>query len=228
MSEHDEMPQDERISALYRMAEGREPPAHLDEVIRREAQREIRRRRQRIIWPSLATAAVLVLSFTLVMQVQDQGGLDGMPMTLEREPTAPPSAPQRDKEKTAAPVVSEGVAQEAVASQPERKLEASKRKVLSEAEPDDSAATNGFEFYTTLPATESQDQERDRNVLGGVAERECGGLLPGPDAAPEGWELIYARLQKEEKQEQAECLRQQFRLKFGRDLPGGGTQKPDL
>ncbi len=248
MSEHDELPQDERISALYRMGEGREPPAHLDETIRREAQREIRRRRQRILWPSLATAAVLVLSFTLVLQVQDQGGLDGMPVTKERDRTASPSAPL---DEAAAPLVaapqaeggaetsavSDGAAQGVSAPREERKLKTDKPETLSRtAAPEPRAkqapaAESDFESYDMERSEQSPVPERAG--AGGVAPLltapVCGGILPDPDAAPEEWRRIYARLLQEQKTEQAECLREQFRLKFGRDVQdiGAGAEKPD-
>jgi hypothetical protein len=247
MSEHDELPQDERISALYRMGQGRTPPAHLDEEIRREAQREIRRRRQRILWPSLATAAVLVLSFTLVLQLQDQGGLDGSPMTLEREPAAPSSAalPEQEVPRIAAPQTeggaevsagADGAAQGVSAPREERKLKVSTPEVRSRTAAPEPRAEKAPAMESDF---ESYDMERsaeppalEKAVVGVAplpAVPACGGILPAPDAAPEEWRRIYAQLRQQENQEQAECLQKQFRLKFGRDIQdlGAGAEKPD-
>ncbi len=84
MSEYDDNPHDEMISRLYRSGSSGEPPAHLDRKILDEAQRAVNRRQWIRAWPSLATAAVLVLSFTLLLRVLEQQPLD-RPMQLDEK-----------------------------------------------------------------------------------------------------------------------------------------------
>ncbi len=67
---------DKRISRLYRMGSKTEPPKHIDEEITRTAHNAIPGRKRRFIRPSLATAAVLVLSISLVLKVLNQEPLE--------------------------------------------------------------------------------------------------------------------------------------------------------
>ncbi len=79
---------DKRISRLYRMGSGTEPPKHINEVIIRAAHAAISSRKQRFIRPSLATAAVLVLSISLVLKVLNQEPLEES--VMESLPTTAP------------------------------------------------------------------------------------------------------------------------------------------
>jgi hypothetical protein len=76
MSEHNDNPHDEQISRLYRLGSSGEPPSHLDRKILDEAQRAVSRWKRIRSWPSLATAAVLVLSFSLLLKVLEERPLD--------------------------------------------------------------------------------------------------------------------------------------------------------
>jgi hypothetical protein len=67
---------DERISRLYRKGSFSEPPEHIDRRIRQAAEDTAPRSKPRFAWPSLATAAVLVLSVSLVFKVLDQEPLE--------------------------------------------------------------------------------------------------------------------------------------------------------
>ncbi len=76
MSEQNDNPHDELISRLYRLGSSGEPPAHLDQTILDEAQRAAGRWKRVRSWPALATAAVLVLSFSLILRVIEQQPID--------------------------------------------------------------------------------------------------------------------------------------------------------
>ncbi len=91
MSEQDDKLHDDRISKLYHLGSSGEPPAHLDNKIIDEAHRAASS--WHIPWPSLATAAVLMLSFTLLLKVMEQQPLDQvlLPETVELDTaTVPP------------------------------------------------------------------------------------------------------------------------------------------
>ncbi|MCP4993406.1 MAG: hypothetical protein GY934_06425 [Gammaproteobacteria bacterium] len=112
---------DEHISKLYRAGSKGEPPKHIDQKITLAAHKAIPRRKRHFAWPSLATAAVLVLSISVVLKVLDQepleqsilepspnsqsSGSDLKPdKELEQRPTAPVFEPA--EERAAAPTAS--------------------------------------------------------------------------------------------------------------------------
>ncbi|MCP4127874.1 MAG: hypothetical protein GY753_12530, partial [Gammaproteobacteria bacterium] len=100
---------DKRISRLYRMGSRTEPPKHINEVIIRAAHAAIPHSKRRFIRPSLATAAVLVLSISLVLKVLDQEPLEEsvvqpMPTTVPvTESEADIPVTKKSKERTAHP-----------------------------------------------------------------------------------------------------------------------------
>jgi len=67
---------DEHISRLYRMGSRREPSAHIDQEIIQAAHQTSTGRKRSYTWPSLATAAVLILSLSLVLKILDQQPLE--------------------------------------------------------------------------------------------------------------------------------------------------------
>ena len=90
---------DEGISRLYRMGSRREPPAHVDREIKQAAQDAVPKRKPRFVWPSLATAAVLVLSLSLVLKVLDQKPLEESVMgPIPGEINGRAMAPTEEKE----------------------------------------------------------------------------------------------------------------------------------
>jgi hypothetical protein len=61
-------PQEQRLNELYRNSRREQPSAKLDRRIRKAAKAAVNRRRNRWLW-TLSTAAILVLSFTLVIEM---------------------------------------------------------------------------------------------------------------------------------------------------------------
>ncbi|MCP3670555.1 MAG: hypothetical protein GY814_09000 [Gammaproteobacteria bacterium] len=105
---------DKQISRLYKLGSKTEPPHHIDAEITHAAHAAIPGQRRRFIRPSLATAAVLVLSISLVFKVLDQEPLeksvmDSLP-TDQSDSIAQPAESELDthvlvktKEKVTAP-----------------------------------------------------------------------------------------------------------------------------
>ncbi len=99
---------DERISRLYKQGNQAEPSADLDRQIIQAAREAVPKRKQRFIWPSLATAAVLVLSLSLVLKVLEQQPLEESVMSpVPSKTEGRVMAPTEEKElqeKAASPV----------------------------------------------------------------------------------------------------------------------------
>lgn len=90
MSERSD-PGDERILELYRRAPRPEPPERLDRAIRAAARAAVRRPRHPWLLPTLATAAVLVLTVNLVLV---RPALQDTDTVHERPAMPPPPAPR--------------------------------------------------------------------------------------------------------------------------------------
>ncbi len=100
MTEHDDDLHDPRLTALYRRKDGEQPPAHLDAAIRKAAHAVVKRPASRRLWPSLATAALLVLGVSVALMVFDQPQLD-RPAFDRSDPEQRSDEAARREEKTA-------------------------------------------------------------------------------------------------------------------------------
>jgi hypothetical protein len=158
MSEHNDNPHDEQISRLYRLGSSGEPPSHLDRKILDEAQRAVSRWKRIRPWPSLATAAVLVLSFSLLLRV------------MEHEPLDQISLPQEEilLDAAIAPVSQEA----------ESDAEATTEGVEVAPPPSTPAATSGFKAGTMRPRESSPVPAKTKRKEAAVEK------LQTPVAAP--------------------------------------------
>lgn len=103
MTEHDDELHDPRLTALYRRKGGEQPPARVDAEIRRAARAAVKRPAARRLWPSLATAAILVLGASVALKVFEQPELSRPQPVLpsvDRAPV-PPSAAEGAREDAA-------------------------------------------------------------------------------------------------------------------------------
>jgi hypothetical protein len=91
MTEHDDDLHDPRLTALYQRKDGERPPARADALIRKAAHAAVKKPAARRLWPSLATAAILVLGVSVALKVFEQPdlqSLDRAPVEASRESRA--------------------------------------------------------------------------------------------------------------------------------------------
>ncbi len=205
---------DERISRLYKMGADTEPPAHIDAEIKQAAWIAATKKRS-YAWPSLATAAVLVLSISLVLKVLNQQPLEEQMM----EP-----APMDDR--IAPSVIMHESKEKALAPAPMRR---DKEPPAPQTQPDRFKARQ----LMKAPASHSIGKKSE-----GVAEPDAvhdeavGGVtsfsmrpsgcdetpLPDTDSKYE-WIKLYQRAMEQGRLDAARCLRQAYQDRFNQTIP---------
>jgi hypothetical protein len=246
MSEHNDNPHDEQISRLYRLGSSGEPPAHLDRKILDQAQRTTSRWRRIKPWHSLATAAVLVLSFSLLLQVMEQQPLDRSIMHEEEVLLDRDIAPVSQEMDDGAGVFKEEgevVAPPLPKAAPSEKLEAGTilksrdgAPVPSKAKRKEAAVEELRIQVAAPPAVFSAPASSTEGFVGGAMQADeaaaepvvklerkldsegCGIALPIEGSPVESWQQLYRELLEQEKREQAECLREIYEQRFGQQL----------
>lgn len=98
MSEQYKDAHDPAISAVYRKTGDLAPPTSLDEAILATAKQAVRQRRQRWMLP-MSTAAVLMMSVTLLMNMNQEWDFSGEPADSAPASAAAPQAEPRIAEK---------------------------------------------------------------------------------------------------------------------------------
>ena len=237
---------DERISKLYKMGSRAEPPKHLDEQIIRVARATGPGRKQRLTWPSLATAAVLVLSISLVLKVLNQTPLEESIMEPLPTDDSTNLAPMMEKEveekaDTSAPVIKDqdsGRREEPRQDQkagPERYR--AKQQSPAPAPTIQGADTMGAARVEPAPASLDKLESRKRKLLKleavpmaitatpesatgkALTEKlECS-VIPLPETASiDVWRQRYKTALEQGQSKTAECLKRAFYSKFGKAI----------
>lgn len=205
---------DEHISKLYRMGSKDQPSKQLDDKIIQAARRYNPARKSRFDWPSLASAAVLVLSIGLVLKVLTQAPLEEslQESNLTKHGSTPPPALELRMEQTTrvpTPVIQDrannsmGAARFKSAPAGKNRIEINQRKLL---QPE--AAPNAM--YTS---PESDISKAKKGNL------DCS-IVPLPESnSIETWQQQYQTALKQGQNMTAECIKQGFLHKFGQDMP---------
>jgi hypothetical protein len=173
------------LRALYRQTRNEQPSHMLDRRIRQAAMQQRQRRRPRWIW-GLSMAAVLVLSFSLVLQLGVQDA--GLPAEYEQDLHKPlSSTPHEPPESAPAPAF----APPGVPSSPSRSTPGMKKELLrpprqlaDEAEISTQASEQRLtESIQSLGAARTEDQASSRGQ-GGTKPAPMARVAPTPVTTP--------------------------------------------
>ncbi len=206
---------DERISWLYKMGDGTEPPVRIDAVIKQAARDSVSGKKRSYTWPSLATAAVLVLSISLVLKVLNQQPLEDAvmePMPADEYATSPGVILQERKEMDLAPVQTlekrKKMDQEAPTPQRYRAL---KQKAAPAPPQPRSEGAAQLDAIPEAPVGESAPSN--------ARQIDCGHIqLPDTDSREE-WIKQYRRAVEQGLPEIARCLQRAYRIRFNQEIP---------
>ncbi len=187
---------DQRVSDLFSAGSVEQPSDELDRKVRDAArQQQPPRAGQRVLWRSLATAAVIVLAIGLI-RVQQEQGLFEEPLMAPQEsdfagkPAPVPAAPVEMEERKAR------------TGYERQRMGLAKQKRLQEATRSSSekAATAGLANSLEPPMVKK--------------EALCSGV-DLPDGGKTAWQALYRELISQGQLDQAECLSGLFRERFG-------------
>jgi len=189
---------DERISRLYKIGNGTQPPAHIDAEIKQAARDAAQNRKRSLVWPSLATAAVLVLSLSLMLKVLDQQPLEEsvlQPMQADDQAITP-----------------EVMLQEMDREEPVLKRYETKRRSMAPA-PAKPEMEGSVQFDLAPAAAISENISSKAKQLG------CSGISMPDTAAKEEWIKQYQKALELGQNETVKCLKQAFQIKFNQAMP---------
>jgi hypothetical protein len=205
---------DSRLSAAYGEVRDAEPPADLDEIVLEKARREVHLG-PKVAWSPfirawsvpLALAAVLVLSVTVTLVMQEQTG----------EPLPVPSKPAAD-----GPAVPPPAAPEKAVPAPAPKRAAPPAQVPAPAAsfPADSGAV--ADRFQPAPASPALEAVPSAQRLEGKKAVEAPALRAREEAAadaglgsdPEAWIRRIEALRREGRDAEADALLAEFRKRF--------------
>lgn len=207
---------DEHISRLYKLGDGTGPPPHLDMEIRQAAHAAVAHKKRGYLWPSLATAAVLVLSISLVLKVVNQQPLEEPLLEAIPASETVPTPEVRKQE-------SEDKADREAFRAKRLRIAPVPRELRGETE--GSAQTQP----ATAPAGALMYQDLEKGLKheedAGVARSSVGrrldcGAVPLPEGgSEEEWVRQYRQAMEQGRLETARCLRQAYQARFGRKMP---------
>lgn len=195
---------DKHISKLYRLGGQPEPPEHLDREIKQAAHGEIPTRKHSLAWPSLATAAVMVLSISLVLKVLQQEPMENT--VVESSATngelTTPSVMLQEEEMAV-----DGLEREEAIQQ---RYRATKQKTApARARPQTADAIK----LEAAPAMPGELKSQPLEPL------ECRGIqLPATDLKDE-WISLYQKALELGDVKAVNCLQQAYRAKFNQAIP---------
>ena len=195
---------DDRISRLYQMGEQPEPPEHLDRKIKSAAHAATSVKQKRFLWPSLATAAVLVLSISLVLKVLQQDPIEkAVVMSPANNGDAiAPNAMLQEKQ------IAEDVMEQEEATQ--QGSRAAKQKAAPARAKPQTADTIKLE---AAPAISSKLEYQQTEPM------DCRDVqLPETDAK-EKWTSLYQQALRLGDIKTATCLQQAYRARFKQAIP---------
>ena len=194
MSTYNEEWHDARISQLYRAGSREEPPEQLDRMIRAHAHRVVARHRRPLLMGGLATAAVVMLSLGLILKSLDQAplqeALDLVPAETESAVMSGWEPAERKRFKSSAP------------SSPRPSM------LPEQAEEEDP-----FEdlFRDTQSDAGMSIQQADIS--------DCLSIHYPASPDESVWQQALRMQLQAADSRAAECLRQAFFNRFGRELP---------
>jgi hypothetical protein len=195
--------QDERISKLYKLGEQSEPPKHLDAEIKKAA-RATSPVKKSTLWPSLATAAVLVLSFSLILKVLEQKPLEESMMDSATQDDSP--SPNIMLQESDEKMLGRGDS-----NIPKlQRNRAVKQKTTPVPAKQKTAGATQFE---AAPAMVEEMDSHQTEAL------ECSNItLPETDLKEE-WIQQYQAAMQSGKVELARCLKDAYRARFKTAIP---------
>jgi hypothetical protein len=195
---------DERISKLYRSGEKPEPPGHLDTEIKQAARAAAPTRKRRFAWPSLATAAVLVLSISLVLKVLQQEPLEDTVIGT--------SATNGDAISPNATLHEEKLAEDAMEQEGAtvRRYRATKQKAAPTLAKPQTADAIKLE---AAPATPGELKSQK------TAPINCQGVQIPESDSQEEWTSLYQQALRLGDAKTATCLQQAYRARFNQAMP---------
>ncbi len=207
---------DERISQLYRTGSRDEPPKQLDDKIIQAARRRNPTSKLRFYWPSLASAAVLVLSISLVLKVLNRAPLEESllePASTQDSATPLPPAPaQRLQEGASAP-------SPAIQDHESGTLSADRFKSAPSGEDKIESDESGLLQPEATPNT--SDSGPQPALSKAKRKRLACSDVPLPESASmDVWQQQFQTAIKQGQSKTAECLKQGYYRKFGQVMPG--------
>lgn len=195
---------DERISKLYQAGEQPEPPEHLDAEIKQAAKAALPTKKRRFTWPSLATAAVLVLSISLVLKVLQQEPMEDAVIgtsTTNGGVITPKAVPQEEE------IAGDAMEREEATLQ---RYRATKQKAAPTLAKPQSADAIKLEAAPAMPVELKTKK---------TAPQKCSDIkLPKTNSKDE-WISLYQRALELGDAETAACLQQAYRAKFNQAMP---------
>jgi hypothetical protein len=195
---------DDHISRLYQMGEQPEPPEHLDRKIKSAAHAATSVKQKRYLWPSLATAAVLVLSISLVLKVLQQEPMEDAVIGT--------SATNGDAISPNATLHEEKLAEDAMEQEEAtvRRYRATKQKAVPTLAKPQTADTIKLEAAPAISSKLESQQTEPMNC------RDV--QLPETDAK-EKWISLYQQALRLGDAKTATCLQQAYRARFKQAIP---------
>jgi len=202
----EKLPQDERLSHLYRSMHQDEPSPLLDARIRRQARRELRRR----YWPPLAAAAVIVLGITVALRIFDVEQPALQPDDLQPSVDSATKAAPAMKSRAAAPATARPEAeflqpQTSDSSPPRFDLEASKQQVQR-------SAPVPYRLQQQAGSPQLADEAEMR-----MSGSPCGQADLQHNADPDAWRQRIRELRDKGHTQTAECLLKLLTQRFDSD-----------
>jgi hypothetical protein len=186
------------------MGEKPEPPNHLDKEIKNAAKATLPKKKHSYAWPSVATAAVLVLSITLVLKVMQQEPLVETTLnTISADDQGSPSIMLQESE--------EGSADTMDKEKPELKRYRALKKQAAPAPA--RSVTSGTASFEAAPADVAEPKSSKMQPI------NCSEItLPESDSSKE-WIRQYQKAVELGQLEMAKCIQQAYLSKFGQALP---------
>ncbi len=240
---------DERISKLYKMGGNSEPPVHIDNDIKRAARADIPNRWRSYAWPSMATAAVLVLSISLVLKVLNQQPLEESVMktmpadgrtiapTVRLQESKEKAAKTRDNEKKMlerkASTAKFRAINQSVAPAPSETEEAAHFEAAP-AKPDELSPRKKRVLKrdimprasTTAPAMniDQDDVTAPKSAIGEVQSSpmqklDCSGITLPDSDSSDLWIKLHHNAMKQGQLSAARCLKRAYQARFNQTIP---------
>jgi hypothetical protein len=194
---------DDHISRLYQMGEQPEPPEHLDREIKSAARDGIPNKKPKYIWPSLATAAVLVLSISMVLKVLQQEPIekDVLNPPVTNGDVITPNVTLQEEEMAVDQMEETETIQRRYRSTQQKEVPVLVKPQGADAVKLEAAPSIAFELKAKK-----------------AAPKKCNGIvLPETDSKDE-WIKLYQKLLELGQPEAARCLQQAYGTRFGQPI----------
>ena len=222
MTERDDDLQDPRLSALYRRKDTDQPPARLDASIRRAARAAIPgKSATRRWWPSLASAAVLVLGVTVALKVFEQPTPELGPVEQFESAPAAPSVSDRPAAEPSSKLAPAAI-HERVLDERDRAVAEESRVAPQTAEPGRISITpppslsapglaNGFGAADREPGSDAGAMARDAIPL--ILGDDCTGYAGLLHLNEQELRTRLERYRQQQEQQAAACVERVLKLR---------------